>query len=76
MEAQSCRRILVAAKLGTASTFDLLASWPAWTFARARTQIALDQTHPAGPAERGCGALRLGGAPKRTKLGTGIIGKF
>jgi hypothetical protein len=75
LRAQTGRRIQVASNLATASTFDLLASWAAWVFATARTQLALDQTEPAGPSRAGCCTFQKGGAPKRTKLSTGIIGK-
>lgn len=76
LRAQTGRRIQVASNLATASTFDLLASWAAWVFATARTQLALDQTEPAGPSRAGCCTFQKGGAPNRTKLGTGIVGKF
>ena len=66
----------VSVNLATASTLYLLASSVDRAFATDRSQIALDQTHPAGPALRVRNALQRVGAPKRTKLSSGIIGKL
>lgn len=62
----------VVASGAAASTFDLLVSRPKRSDDRNGSCNELRSHRSRWP----CEAVRLGGAPERTKLGTGIIGKL